>query len=247
MKKIFKGIAILAAAATVGTGLALATGCSGKEETLIGEYHYIGGHGTKPYGVVVEVKVKNNQITGIKEITNTDAAKQYQTYKDVVDGKEVGDAYYHEWTVVSLGWEDYVDANGGPMGYTFWAYPGVDFSAMSDKEKEQYVYDNPLSWYGWTNKAASNWTNHESWLSQQYVGWSVADIMNLNVYTDYGYSLTKNDDGEIVVGSVDKASKGEPYGVDFNADLSNSELLITGSTQGSGRLLLAVQNALNSK
>ena len=245
MKKIFKGIAILAAAATVGTGLAFATGCGVKEETLIGEYHYIGGHGTKPYGIVVEVKVKNNQITSIREITNTEEAKSTQTYKDVVDGKEIGEAYYHEWTVVSPGWEDYVDANGGPMGYTFWAYPGVDFSGMTDDEKAQYVYDNPLSWYGWTNKAASQWTDHESWLSQKYVGWSVADILAIEVYTNYGYSLTLDKDGELAVAGVDKSSKGEPYGIDFNANLNSSELLITGSTQGSGRLLLAVQNALS--
>ena len=97
--------------------------------------------------------------------------------------------------------------------------------------------------YGWTDKACSNWTSHESWLLQQYVGWSVADVLAIDVHTNYGYKLVTGADGKTTQ-ALDTNSKGEPYGVDYNADLSGSELLISGATQGSGRLLLAIQNAL---
>ena len=280
MKKIFKGIAVLAATAALGTGLALTAGCGIAEETLYGEYHYVGQHSDVPYGMVVEVTVKNNIITNIKDITNTDAAKSYQTYKDVRDGKEAAEATYHAFTVVSPGWETYFAANA-----PYWLLDkGKNLVEPEDKSKvpveksmllnkdgeEDYAADGLyfadidvktgkrtgyyIKWekgddlptpaqtnvysYGWTDANSNNWSSHESWLLQQYVGWSVADILDIDVYTNFGYKL--------VTGGreLDTNSMGEPYGTDFNGELKGSELLITGATQGSGRLLLAVQDAL---
>ena len=219
MKKIFKGLAILAASTAVCAGIGMAAGCSNATDgTYVGEYHYIGAHSPAPYGMVVEVKVEKNIITSIKNITNTDAAKDIQTYKDVIDGQEAAEATYHTWTVVSPGWETYSEANG--MG-------GMD----------------QPSWYGWSDANSSNWSDHESWLLQQYVGWSVADVLAIDVYTDYGYTLVTVD-GKTTQ-ALDKNSNGEPYGTSFNSELSSSGLLVTGATQGSGRLLLAVQTALS--
>ena len=173
MKKIFKGLAIAVAATATCAGIALAaTGCSaGKNGTYYGEYHYENyGH---TYGMIVEVKVQNNIITQIPDITNTDNSHAKEIQKDTA------------WVVVS-------DANPS---------------------------------YGWTDDDVKKWNTYENWLLQQYVGWSVADIIDISVYYD---------------------GVGQPYEVKggYNAELSQSGLLITNATQGSGRLMLAVQNAL---
>lgn len=189
MKKIFKGLAIAVAATAACAGIAVATaGCStGKNGTYYGEYHYMSKYGPV-YGMVVEVKVENNIITNIKDITNTEDSHAKAFQNDAT------------WVVVS--------------------------SAGN----------------GWTEENNANWVEHESWLMQQYVGWSVADILELNVYTDYGY---KKVDGSAMP-VVDYDLMGQPYGTKdgYNAELLQSGLLITGATQGSGRLLLAVQDAL---
>ena len=80
--------------------------------------------------------------------------------------------------------------------------------------------------YGWTDAAVSNWTSHESWLLQQYEGWSVADILDIKVFIK---------------------ETGEVYDAEDNAAFNTSGLLIGGATQSSGRLLLAVQDALGKK
>ena len=188
MKKVFKGIAILAATAAVGTGVAFAAGCNtGLNGTYHGEYHYTGAHGSV-YGMVVEVTVKNNIITKVKNLTNSD-----DSYAKEV---QAGD----RWTFVS--------------------------PAMPN--------------YGWTDDAVKNWTEHESWLMQQYEGRTVAEILDLKVYTDYGYKSDGNG-GWI----QDYGTMGEPCKIDFNKGLEESGLLISGATQGSGRVALAIQDALN--
>ena len=287
MKKIFKGLAVLAATAALGTGIAFSAGCGGTDGVYYGEYHYIGAHSAVPYGMVVEVTVKNNIITGIKDITNTEDehAKSLQTYKDVIDGKEAAEATYHSFTTVSTGWETYfgeqlvkgwlvltgdgikksdtyknsvedsdfeggydasayyihkLDENGNRT--TSWVKWDKDLWAKG-KERLPEPIETEVYSYGWYNSNQSKWENNESWLLQQYVGWSVSDIKDITVYTNFGYWLTAGAWGPNV-GGVDYNSKGEPYGVDYNAELKGSELLISGSTQGSGRLLLAVQNAL---
>ena len=58
---------------------------------------------------------------------------------------------------------------------------------------------------------------------QQYEGKSVADVLAVKVFYD---------------------ENGEPYSKDDNSDFASSGLVLTGATQGSGRLLIAVQNAL---
>ncbi|MDE7306896.1 MAG: hypothetical protein K2N33_05845, partial [Clostridia bacterium] len=219
----------------------------------------IGKHSDTPYGMVVEVKVEKNIITSIKNITNTDAAKDIQTYKDVRDGVEAAEATYHAWTVVSPGWED--NFNNSAKYWALYTTEDDELKGGSYEDGAKY-YKNLekghegeyIKWdgetlpdpaatkiysYGWTNANASEWSDHESWLMQQYVGWSVADVLAINVYTDYGYALTEG--GRV----LDKNSKGEPYKTSFNSELSSSGLLVTGATQGSGRLLLAVQNALS--
>ena len=284
MKKIFKGIAVLAATAAVGTGVAFAAGCGGTDGVYYGEYHYIGAHNAVPYGMVVEVTVKNNIITKVKDITNdknNEHSVALQTYKDVIDGKEAEEASYHSFTTVSTGWETYFDEQVN--AYSPWILSTgkqlvesyVDQSIIVDYDEKAYYYkvfdektgevvkyekwskdlwdkglevlpepaQTNIGSYGWYNKNNAGWKDHESWLLQQYVGWSVADILDITVYTNFGYWLTAGAWGP-AVGGVDYDSKGEPYGVDYNTELKGSELLISGATQGSGRLLLAVQNAL---
>lgn len=75
---------------------------------------------------------------------------------------------------------------------------------------------------GWTEDNKKDWLNKKNWLLQQYEGMSVADILSIKVFYD---------------------ENGEPYSKDDNADFASSGLVLTGATQGSGRLLLAVQNA----
>lgn len=276
MKKIFKALAIAAASAAMCLGVAMSTGCTGGSGTYYGGYHYIGAHSATPYGMVVEVTVENNIITSVKDITNTDNenAKNIQTYKDVIDGKEAAEATHHNWTVVSTGWETYFNQLVN-LPYAWILTYGYDltknglvadgYDAATDANSLYYVEldadgnrtNKAIKWekgvipapaatnihsYGWTDKACSNWTGHESWLLQQYIGWSVADVLAIDVHTNYGYKLVTVD-GKTTQ-ALDTNSKGEPYGVDYNAGLSESELLISGATQGSGRLLLAIQNAL---
>ncbi len=188
MKKIFKGLSVLVAATALCAGVATATACSGGYNgTYYGEYHYMSQYGV--YGMVVEVTVENNIITGVKDITNTDDSYAVSVQKDANGNAQ-------KWTVVS---------NANPD-------------------------------YGWTENSVSNWTNNESWLLQQYNGKAVADILEISVFTDYAWKL----DGS----AKEPGTMGQPYNADHNAELQSSGLLITNSTQGSGRLLLAVQNAL---
>ena len=208
MKKIFKGIAVLAAAATIGTGLAFATGCGGSDGVYKGEYHYTNAYGAT-YGMVVEVTVKNNIITEVKDITNTDGAK-----KDYQNGVE--------WTTVSPGWVDkYVAEYDENNPYSYPVKPDIGNWGLNNADEIAALMPD---YYQWTNANAAVWTTYENWLLQQYVGWSVADVLDVSVfYSTYG----------------------EPYSTNYNAELASSGLLLTGSTQGSGRLLLAVQNALS--
>lgn len=78
-------------------------------------------------------------------------------------------------------------------------------------------------YYGWTNKNEETWKTDEAWLLQKYEGVAVSDVLDIKVYIK---------------------TTGEPYSSDKN---DFGELIITGSTQGSGRLLLAVQDALKNK
>lgn len=75
----------------------------------------------------------------------------------------------------------------------------------------------------WNQTKHDNYVNNEAWLLQKYEGKSVADVLAIKVYV-------KN--------------TGEPYSSDRN---DFGELVITDATQGSGRLLLAVQDALKNK
>ncbi len=100
--------------------------------------------------------------------------------------------------------------------------PGVAY--MSDVEIATILAGKAPNWYNWPNSAEATWTDNESWLLQKYEGWSVSDILDIKVFIK---------------------ETGEPYSKDHNGEFS--DLLITGSTQGSGRLLLAVQNALGKK
>lgn len=95
--------------------------------------------------------------------------------------------------------------------------------------------------WGWSEDSVKNWTDHECWLLQQYEGWAVADVLDVPVYTDYAY--VKQGDGYV----QDYGTMGEPCKQDWNKALADSGLLIAEATQGSGRVLLAVQNALKNK
>lgn len=215
MKKVFKGLSILVASTALCGGIATATACSGGVNgTYYGEYHYV--NYSQTYGMVVEVTVENNIITAVKDITNTDnaKAKALQTYKDADDGE----AEYHEWHTASAGWETYYKTN---YGWLTGDYTG----SYKDGDPIPEPSATAIGSYAWTDADVKNWTGYENWLLQQYVGWSVADILDIDVF----YSGT-----------------GEPYGTkgNYNAELAESKLFIANATQGSGRLMLAVQNAL---
>lgn len=180
MKKVFKGLAVLAASTALCAGIGVAAGCSGgKNGTYVGSYNYVNDHKAN-YGIMVKVTVKNNVITKVVDITNTDLSKQGGWSKD--ENKMVDSGI--EWTTVSA------------------AMPA----------------------YGWTDEAVKNWTDNECWLLQQYEGLTVKEVKNMDV------NIKNN---------------GEPYNKDKNGGFN--DLLITGSTQGSGRVLLAVKNALGEK
>ena len=216
MKKIFKGIAILAATAAVGAGVAFATGCGGSDGVYYGSYHYTNEYGAV-YGMVVEVTVENNIIKGIKDLTNTD--NDYA--KSVQEGKK--------WTTVSSGWVNkYVSEYEEGVKKDPASYPVKPEYSGWTLVNEAEIEAIPHAWYSWSNDNEKTWTKYENWLLQQYEGWSVADILDVHVfYSQYGepYAL-------------------EDGGVHHNAELEESGLLISGSTQGSGRLMLAVQDAL---
>ena len=92
------------------------------------------------------------------------------------------------------------------------------------------VVSDAMPEYGWSDSSVQNWKDNEAWLLQQYEGWEVSKVLEIKVFIK---------------------TTGEPYelknanNVATNAQLEASKLLIGGATQGSGRLLLAVQNALS--
>lgn len=89
---------------------------------------------------------------------------------------------------------------------------------VEDITKGEYVVVSS----GWEDKAL--WTDKENMLLHKYEGASVADVLSIKVYVN---------------------ENGQPHGIDDNAAMS--DYVITDATQGSGRLLLAVQNALGKK
>ena len=199
MKKIFKGIAVLAATAAVGTGVAFAAGCGGTDGEYIGHYCYANEYNAV-YGMVVKVTVKNNIIEKVEDVTHT--------YGE-------GKAYSCTYTPVVIDW-----SAGGPQRdeHGAWKRSG---EAVTVYNEAWHAVSDPGS--GWEASDKVNWLNKESWLLQQYEGWSVADILDIKVFYD---------------------ENGEPYSQADNAAFTASGLVIANSTQGSGRLLLAVQDAL---
>ena len=101
MKKVFKALAISAASVAMVAGIATATACSGGYNgTYTGGYSYNSKYGV--YGIMVEVTVENNIITGVKDITNTEEALKKQ-------GGYVNAEYKTsdvEWHTVSAGWSN---------------------------------------------------------------------------------------------------------------------------------------------
>ena len=86
------------------------------------------------------------------------------------------------------------------------------------------VVSNAMPEYGWDQDAVNGWTNNESYLLQKYEGLAVSDVLDIQVFIK---------------------ETGEPYSKDLNTGMS--DLIWTGATQSSGRLLLAVQDALGKK
>lgn len=109
------------------------------------------------------------------------------------------------------------------------------------QNNETWTVVSPAGNWGWGKDENENWVNNASWLLQQYEGKSAAEILDIKVFYDSGFVK----EGEAWV--RDPSLPGEPYKVDKNVQLNESGLLISGATQGSGRLLLAVQDALLSK
>lgn len=197
MKKVFKGIAILAAATAAVTGMAFTSGCGGSDGEYIGHYCYANEYNAA-YGVVVKVTVKNNIIKKVEDVTHT-----------------YGDGKAFSVTFNEIEMEN-------------WAPVRDEHGAWKRTDKVQTVYNG--DWhsvstpYGtWTEENVTDWYNYENWLLQQYEGWSVADVLAIPVFYD---------------------ENGEVYSKDFNTEFVNSGLVLSNATQGSGRVLLAVQNAL---
>jgi len=97
----------------------------------------------------------------------------------------------------------------------------VDITKVDEESKDWHVVSAANPDYGWEQSAVDNWTNNEAWLLQKYEGLAVADVLEMQVFI-------KND--------------GEPYEKDKNG-AGLGELMISGATQGSARVLLAVKNA----
>ncbi len=99
----------------------------------------------------------------------------------------------------------------------------VDTTAV--KHSDWVVVSNPPTPESpWNDEAKANWVNNEAWLLQKYEGLSVTEVIEKKVYIQ---------------------GNGVPYEAAKNPDMS--DVMITGATQGSGRLLLAVQRALGKK
>ena len=219
MKKVFKSVAILAATAAVGTGVAFASGCGGSDGKYIGYYAY--ENYNQVYGMVVEVTVENNIITKVVDVTKSykdDAGKGKISYT-LANGTESDNTAWHTY---SAGWEEYFKS-----GYGIWIF------ISNEEAKAAYQADNTKlpkpsdcnQNYEWYNSDVENWTNYEAWALQQYEGWSVADMLDLK---------------------INIKNSGEPYETKdgYNADFAASGLVISHATQSCGRLALAVQNAL---
>ncbi|MDE5722498.1 MAG: hypothetical protein K2I30_07180 [Clostridia bacterium] len=88
---------------------------------------------------------------------------------------------------------------------------------VEDVTKGEYIVVSD----GWTDKDI--WTADESYLLQKYEGLAVSDVLAIQVFLEEG---------------------GQPYARDKNSALGENGILITNATQGSCRLLLAVQDAL---
>lgn len=135
-----------------------------------------------------------------------------------------------EWHDVSASWVDYYCGQydkawyTGPKGVTpEYKADGVTLTDESIAAIEALDHANV---YGWDRSDVAKWNTYKAWLLQQYKGMAVSDVLEIEVYVN---------------------EKGEPYGVKdgYNASFSDSGLLISNATQGSGRLLLAIQNALS--
>ena len=199
MKKIFKSIAILAATAAIGTGVAFAAGCGGSDGEYIGHYAYANEYNAA-YGMVVKVTVEKNIIVNVEDVTHS--------YGD-------GEAYSVTYVPVKIDW-----AAGGPQrdAHGAWLREG---DAVTVYNKDWHSVSDPTG--DWSNDDKVNWLNKENWLLQQYIGKSVSEVLAIQVFYD---------------------ENGEPYSQADNPNLASSGLVLSGATQGSGRLLLAVQNAL---
>lgn len=199
MKNVFKALAVTACSMALCAGVATATACSGTNGEYIGYYCYANEYNAV-YGIIAKVTVKNNIIEKVEDITHS--------YGD-------GEAYSCTYTPIVIDW-----AQGGPQRdeQGDWLY-GTESKTVYNKD--WHTVSAPGS--GWSKEQMLTWLNYENWLLQQYVGWSVADVLAIPVYYD---------------------ELGEVYGSSYNPEFVESGLLISESTQGSGRVLLAVQNAL---
>ncbi|MDE7439340.1 MAG: hypothetical protein K2N23_02385 [Clostridia bacterium] len=198
MKKLFKGIAILAATAAVGTGAAFVAGCGGTDGEYIGHYAYANEHNAA-YGIVVKVTVKNNIIEKVEDVTHT----------------------YGDGKAFSITFNEVLIENWAPVRDEHGNWKRTD-TVQTVYNADWHTVSAPG--YGWSEESYEDWLNKESWLLQQYEGKSVAEVLAIKVFYD---------------------ENGEPYSTKDNAEFATSGLVMTGATQGSGRLLKAVQNALS--
>lgn len=238
MKKVFKGLSVLLASTALCAGIATATACSGGYNgTYTGEYKYSSyGH---DYGMKVRVTVENNIITKVEDITKGAYVVVSDGWSDYFKSNPTKwllttESKNDDGSLTLSGVKDTAGADPVAGAYYYWS---KDKDGKVDKTKvvkwdenaEKVVVPDvacTTASYGWSDEAKKNWTSKEALLLQKFEGWSVADVLAVKVYID---------------------DSGVPYGKEDNAAFLSSDLLIVNATQGSGRLMLAVQDALGQK
>ena len=124
------------------------------------------------------------------------------------------------------------DAFGGKKISALKEYADIIDLSNSSVAIEQATIPSAPDWYKWTNAQAEYWTKTKAYLLQQYEGLTVKEVLGIKVYIkDSGEPYEVKDD----------------HNIERNPQLAESGLLVTGATQGSGRLMLAVQDALSKK
>lgn len=270
MKKIFKTLAVCAVAGTLCAGVAAFTGCGDKEETYFGQYHYTNyGH---EYGIAVNVTVKGDDIIKVEKVTSnyvevtatwTEEGKAtwnnglnalLAKYADktvtevkAATGTIKGQANAEE-NAISDNDLLITGATQGSVRLLKAVQDALNNKAAAAKVVEgEYHYNSYNSEYGFkvsvsvvdgkifgVNKVASNYVEvTASWTEEGKATWNDGIDGLLASYSGKTVEAVK-----AVTGTIKGQADAEENSI------SDESLLISGATQGSVRVLKAVQDAL---